>query len=281
MNKRLALRLIGIALLLDGIGVLTLGPGYIRLWRIGPKRSGYWRAMSRLANIPAGVLRLAGLAEAGLGLVLLGQAPVSVLELYAAIAGSYDQAAPTWIEGYPEAYQAFDDALRGYLPAGGSILDLGCGTGANLERLLHLGLPFGRYVGVDISPDMLAQARRKFAGVENAAFQRLDLLRDPLPEGPFDLIISTWVFEHLPEPGQVAHKAWQRLKPEGHMVLFFEIWNGTWRSRVTEPLWRFFSAHLVREEEHRHFPGLVSMTRFGGLWTQVALFVSHKSERNA
>lgn len=276
VNKKVALRATAAALLLDGLGLLVFGQAYARLWRLGPRRSAYRKTASWFANLPASILRLIGFAESALGLILLGQVPVSVRALYRAVAGFYDELMPVWVEGYPGAYQALDDALRSHLPAGGRVLDLGCGTGANLQRLLDLGLPFGEYVGVDISPDMLAQARQKFAGVENATFRQLDVLHDPLPRGSFDLIISTWVFEHLPEPSSVAWKAWERLGPGGHMVLFFEVWDDTWRSRVTEPVWRFFNAHLLREGTYCKFPGVASVDCFGGLWTSVALLISNK-----
>jgi len=105
-----------------------------------------------------------------------------------------------------------------------------------------------------------------------------DLLHDPLLQAPFDLVVSTWVFEHFSEPSKVAWKAWERLTPGGHMVLFFEVWDDTWRSRVTEPVWRFFTAHLLREEEYYYFPGVASVDCFRGLWTSVGLLVSHKPD---
>jgi SAM-dependent methyltransferase len=67
---------------------------------------------------------------------------------------------------------------------------LGCGTAANLERLIALDLPFESYTGVDLSEAMVNRARAKFAHLPNVHFQQLDLLTDPLPMGPFDLVVS-------------------------------------------------------------------------------------------
>lgn len=87
-------------------------------------------------------------------------------------------------------------------------MDLGCGTGFNLARLQGLDLPFRTSTGVDLSADMLARARAKFAQFPNIEFRQLDLLADPLPEGPFDLVVSTNAFEHLPNPGELWKKPW-------------------------------------------------------------------------
>jgi tRNA (cmo5U34)-methyltransferase len=51
-----------------------------------------------------------------------------------------------------------------------------------------------RYVGIDESPDMLASAR---AAMPVDADLRSARLEDPLPEGPFDLVISALAVHHL------------------------------------------------------------------------------------
>ena len=144
------------------------------------------------------------------------------------------------------------------------MLDLGCGTGANLGRLHALNLPFGAYVGVDQSESMLAQSEAKFGDVERASFRRLNLITDPLPDGPFDLVVSTWVFSHLPDPTRVVEKAMAKLREGGHMVLLF---IGRPKGPGGGPLassLAFFSAHPVSDRTHLAFPGPVRPERFSG-----------------
>ena len=73
-----------------------------------------------------------------------------------------------------------------------TILDLGTGTGETL-RYVTKRHPTARLIGVDESSAMLAAARRLLP----AADLRVARLQDPLPEGPFDLVVSALAVHHL------------------------------------------------------------------------------------
>jgi len=276
-NKRLS-RILGGMLLLNGASLLFLGGTYLRRPQGGTRRSSDRSTLTWLTRRSGWLLRGAGAAEVGVGLAALVTAPVEVRPLYRVFSRVYDAVAFLWRDWlYSDAQRALEQAFATYLPAGGRVLDLGCGTGLNLERMLAAGLPLGFYVGVDLSEAMLHQARARFGNEARAQFHGLNLLTDPLLEGPFDLIISTWVFEHLPDPQQVVAKAWERLRPDGHMVLFFETTGDSRGSRAVGYLWRWFSARLVPEAEARRFPGFQSMTLFQAALAPMALVILHKS----
>jgi 2-polyprenyl-3-methyl-5-hydroxy-6-metoxy-1,4-benzoquinol methylase len=171
-------------------------------------------------------------------------------------------------------------SLATHLPPNGRVLDLGCGTGANLARLLEMKVPFGTYVGVDLSEAMLARAERKWGDLSNVTFRQLDLMADPLPEGPFDLVTSTWVLEHLADPAYVVHQAWHRLRPGGHVLLLFEISSSSWHSRLWNRVLRFFSARVVPQEVAERFPGSMASDVFPGPVGDLALIVLHKPSSN-
>jgi SAM-dependent methyltransferase len=235
------------------------------------------RPWGRFRQHPGWWLSVAGALAAVTGVAVLQRTRFDVRALYRFAARYYDSIAPLWRDWlYRDAYCAYRCALARYLPPDGKVLDLGCGTGANLEELLALRLPFGPYTGVDLSEAMLARARTKLGGVPNARFKRMDLLTGPWPEGPFDLVVSTWVFEHLPDPMQVVETAWQRLGPGGHMVLLFEVQTQSWRDRCFAPLGRLFSAHLLREDQYLRFPGRLSIERFSALGPTVVVLVLGK-----
>lgn len=102
-----------------------------------------------------------------------------------------------------------------------SLLDLGCGSGEHLGALSQRGV---RCTGIDISADMLAQARERFPeGIEfiRASMSDIDYDND------FDIIISLFgSFDYLihdPEIESMLLKIRKALKPGGLGVL--EIWN--------------------------------------------------------
>lgn len=100
----------------------------------------------------------------------------------------------------------------------GRILDVGTGTGVTAARALAAH-PGATVVGIDESPAMLAAARRTLDP------QRVELrtarLQDPLPGGPFDLVVSGLAVHHL-DPAEKADlfvRIAGRLRPGGRFVL--------------------------------------------------------------
>lgn len=280
MNKKL-IRWIGAYFLLDGLLTLFFGQRYVRLFHFGRRSNPYRRMIERLLDLPTWQLRGAGAAEAGLGLAVMGRAPLDVPTFYRWVAPGYAAIDPGWRAWfYPQAHEAFDRALSSGLSQDGDVLDLGCGVGANLARLKAMQLPFGSYTGLDLTADMLRRARERYGDLPKVKFQQLDLMNDALPEGAYDPIISTWAFEHLPDPARVAEKAWERLKPGGRMVLLFEDQATSTLSRVIGRIYPFFSAHLVEENEYRRFPGRVVLEdHFSGPLGDLALLVLEKPQQ--
>lgn len=185
MNGRRVLRWLAASAVADGWGLLIGGRAYSRVWELVPGPGLYRRSSAWFSGLPWPILRLIGIAEVALGTAILGRVAIPVGELYRAVAPLYDAASPLWRRWlYADADRAVDRALAEQLPPNGTVLELGCGTGANLGRLLDLGLPFGSYLGVDGSEEMLATARARFGYVDKASFQHLDLVADPLPGAP-------------------------------------------------------------------------------------------------
>jgi demethylmenaquinone methyltransferase/2-methoxy-6-polyprenyl-1,4-benzoquinol methylase len=59
------------------------------------------------------------------------------------------------------------------LAPGGSVLEVGCGSGANFPYLLNAVGPAGRVVGADLSPHMIAAARER---VRRRGWSRIELI---------------------------------------------------------------------------------------------------------
>lgn len=117
-------------------------------------------------------------------------------------------------------YDEFQDqvARGGSSGAVRRILDLGAGTGETALRLLERH-PGASLVGVDESEAMLEQARRRLDG--EAVTLQVGRLQDPLPDGPFDLVVSALCVHHLDreEKASLFQRVRAVLDPAGRFVL--------------------------------------------------------------
>lgn len=75
------------------------------------------------------------------------------------------------------------------------VLELGIGTGETSRRLLE-AYPDAEITGLDSSPEMVFRAREMGIDVGLARME------DPLPDGPWDLVIAVLSVHHLPTEGK-------------------------------------------------------------------------------
>jgi tRNA (cmo5U34)-methyltransferase len=94
------------------------------------------------------------------------------------------------------------------------VLELGTGTAITTRRVLERH-PEAQLVGIDSSPEMLASVDLPGADL------RLQDLREPLPEGPFDLVFSALAVHHLDRRGKadLFGRVAAALAPGGRFVL--------------------------------------------------------------
>ncbi|MFJ7948899.1 class I SAM-dependent methyltransferase [Streptomyces sp. NPDC096354] len=95
----------------------------------------------------------------------------------------------------------------------GTALDAACGTGRHTSYLQELG---HHVIGVDASPDMLTQARKRLPGVE---FHEADLHRLPLPDQAVDTVVCTLALTHVPDLVPVLAEFARVLRPGGNLVI--------------------------------------------------------------
>jgi tRNA (cmo5U34)-methyltransferase len=100
-----------------------------------------------------------------------------------------------------------------------TILDLGVGTGESAQRVLDLH-PDARLTGIDVSPEMLEQARAELPArrIDELVPSRLE---DALPAGPFDLVVSVLAVHHLDSAAKadLYRRIARVLQPGGRFVL--------------------------------------------------------------
>ena len=95
------------------------------------------------------------------------------------------------LPGYDKLQAAVAEATAALAPR--TVLELGTGTGETAQRVLAQH-PEARWTGIDASEPMLARARERLPDAD----LRLSRLEDPLPSGPFDLVVSVLAVHHLP-----------------------------------------------------------------------------------
>jgi tRNA (cmo5U34)-methyltransferase len=126
----------------------------------------------------------------------------------------YPQEIRAEIESYDRFQDAVAEATLGIEVR--SVLELGVGTGETAQRVRELH-PDASWTGIDASEAMLAHARHVLPDAD----LRRQRLEDPLPEGPFDLVVSALAVHHLDAGGkrQLFHRVSQVLGPEACFVL--------------------------------------------------------------
>jgi ubiquinone/menaquinone biosynthesis C-methylase UbiE len=133
------------------------------------------------------------------------------------VRGLFDAKAADWPSKYAPGGRLASrltrlaDAIAYHVPAGGSVLDLGCGSGELAIALATSGM---RATGCDISPEMLriaAEARAPVDWVELEPEWRVL----PFRADAFDAVVASSVLEYVDDPVAVLRECRRVLSPGG------------------------------------------------------------------
>jgi arsenite methyltransferase len=107
------------------------------------------------------------------------------------------------------------------LHAGETVLDLGSGAGADVLISARRVAPAGMAIGLDMTDEMLALARRNAAeaGVTNVEFVKGYIEEIPLPDASVDVVISNCVINLAADKRAVLSEAARVLRPGGRFAV--------------------------------------------------------------
>jgi ubiquinone/menaquinone biosynthesis C-methylase UbiE len=147
------------------------------------------------------------------------------------------------------------------------VLDIGCGGGANIARLLKM-CPDGHIHGIDYSEESVAVSRKTNAA---APLQRCDIRQGsvsslPYDDGVFDAVVAFETVYFWPDLASDFHEVRRVLKPGGTFMICVEAHDPadtTWPSKIDgmriyskDELFSLLSnADFGQTEAHNHTRG--------------------------
>lgn len=133
----------------------------------------------------------------------------------------FDQEASRWdrLERMLPDAESYLEEVMTELPSDGDLVEIGCGTGKLMVRLLE---SCGRVIGVDQSAEMLGRAAKRVIeeGISDRAELRLgDAEHIPVGDGRADGVLMNMVLHHVPEPAEVLSECARILQSGGILIL--------------------------------------------------------------
>ncbi|MEW6130587.1 MAG: class I SAM-dependent methyltransferase [Acidobacteriota bacterium] len=98
----------------------------------------------------------------------------------------------------------------------GRVADVGCGPGVMVQYVLERG---GTFEGVDLSPEMIREAKEKYTHLEGVSFQEGSIEELKLPSAAYDQVICMAVIEYLKTPDRALAEIARIMRPDAIAVI--------------------------------------------------------------
>jgi tRNA (cmo5U34)-methyltransferase len=143
--------------------------------------------------------------------------------------GQFDWTPEVYLERIRAEIPAYDELQRQAVAAipfpPERVLELGMGTGETTRRLIE-AYPDSWVVGLDASPDMVFRARKTYDDVQLARME------DPLPDGPWDLVISVLSINQLDDEKKRA--LFRRVRDHARSLVIGDLFEGSQLADLVE-----------------------------------------------
>lgn len=128
--------------------------------------------------------------------------------------------AATWDTKFGDDLPAYAAAVaQARIPAGSIVIDVGCGTGRALPALRHAVGRHGTVIAVDLTPEMLRQARPN-GRAAHASLILADARRLPFASASADAVFAAGLITHLPDIEAGLRQLARVTRPGGLLILF-------------------------------------------------------------
>lgn len=156
----------------------------------------------------------------------------------------YKSENPDWLDSQ-SLYRKLIDEL---VDSNTKILDIGCGHGDFMKEVYdNTNFSYG------VDPDSSALEKNTF--IKHKFVASAEKL--PFEDNTFDVVVSAWVLEHLPNPKESFSEIFRVLKPGGKVIFLTpNVWNyNVWIIRIIPEIFHdFLTKRLYARKENDTYP---------------------------
>ena len=149
---------------------------------------------------------------------------------------------------------------------GDTVVDLGSGAGNDVFVARRIVGETGRVIGVDMTPEMVAKARRnnEKLGFANVEFRAGDIEALPLDEASADVVVSNCVLNLVPDKKKAFAEIHRILRPGGHFCISDIVLKGDLPEKL-RGVAEMYAGCVSGALQHDEYLGIIRETGFADI----------------